>query len=88
MAATGGDPGHEVPVHGEVHTIAEGISGGGCTTSQRRRYARTMMAVEARKTDNAFDVDLVFTKANLEDVVPHDNDPVVISVITAGRKVH
>ncbi|XP_068466383.1 uncharacterized protein [Phaseolus vulgaris] len=26
--------------------------------------------------------------ADLQDVVPHDNDPVVISVVTAGRKVH
>jgi len=32
--------------------------------------------------------DLVFTKTNLRDVVPHDNDPVVISVVTACRKVH
>ena len=47
MAATGGGPGHEVPVHGEVHTIAGGFSGGGCTASQRRRYARTVMSVEA-----------------------------------------
>ena len=38
-AATGGGLGHEVPVHGEVHTIAGGFSGGGCTASQRRRYA-------------------------------------------------
>jgi len=30
----------------------------------------------------------LFTKADLRDVVPHDNDPVVISVVTAGRKVH
>ena len=88
MAAAGGDLGHEVPVHGEVHTIAGGFSGGGCTTSQRRRYVRTMMSVEAQRTNDAFDVDLVFTKANLEDVVPHDNDPVVISMVTTGRKVH
>jgi len=88
MAATGGGPGHEVPVHGEVHTIAGGFSGGGCTASQRRRYARTVMSVEAQRTDDAFDVDLVFTKADLEDVVPHDNHPVVISAVTAGRKVH
>jgi len=27
-------------------------------------------------------------KADLRDVVPHDNDPVVILVVTAGRKVH
>jgi len=46
------------------------------------------MSVEAKRTDDAFDVDLVFTKVDLQDVVPHDNDPVVISVVTAGRKVH
>ena len=28
------------------------------------------------------------TRADLQDVVPHDNDPVVISVVTVGRKVH
>ena len=47
-----------------------------------------MMSVEAQRTNNAFDVDLVFTKADLEDVVPPDNDPVVISAVTTGRKVH
>ena len=30
----------------------------------------------------------MFTRVDLRDVVPHDNDPVVISVVTAGRKVH
>jgi len=33
-------------------------------------------------------VDLVFTKAGLQDVIPHDNDPVVILLVIAGRKVH
>ena len=33
-------------------------------------------------------VDLVFTKADRQDVVPHDNDPVVILVVTAGRRGH
>jgi len=46
------------------------------------------MSVEAQAVDDLLDVDLTFTKANLRDVVPHDNDPVVISVVTAGRKVH
>jgi len=46
------------------------------------------MSVEAQRADDVFDVDLVFTKADLQNVVPHDNDPVVISVVTAGRKVH
>jgi len=46
------------------------------------------MPVEAQRTDDAFDIDLAFTKGDLQDVLPHDNDPVVISVVTAGRKVH
>ena len=88
VAVIVGGPGHEVPVHGEIHTIVGGFSGGGCTASQRRRYARAVMSVKAQRADNAFDVDLVFTRADLQDVVPHDNDPVVILVVTAGRKVH
>jgi len=88
VAVTGGGPGHEVPVHGEIHTITGGFSRGGCTASQRRRYARAVMSVEVQRTDNAFDVNLVFTKADLQDVVSHDNEPVVILVVTTGRKVH
>ena len=34
------DPQHEVPVHGEVHTIAGGFSGGGCMAYKRKKYAR------------------------------------------------
>jgi len=30
----------------------------------------------------------VFTRADLRDVVPHDNDPVVISIVIARRKVY
>ena len=88
MAVIDGGTGHEVPVHGVIHTIAGDFSGGGCTASQRRRYARAVMTIEARRANDAFDVDLVFTKGDLQDVVPHDNDPTVISVVTAGRKVH
>ena len=38
--------------------------------------------------DHLPDVDITFTKEDLRDVVPHDNDPIVISLVTAGRKVH
>jgi len=46
------------------------------------------MPVEAQEADQALDVNLVFTRVDLRDVVPHDNDPMVISVVTVGRKVH
>ena len=38
VAVTGGERGHEIPVHGEIHTIARGFSGGGCTVSQWKKY--------------------------------------------------
>ena len=44
--------------------------------------------MEVQEVDNTPDVDLVFTKVDRQDVVSHDNDPVVISVVTAGRRVH
>ena len=77
-----------MPVHGEVNTIFGGFSGGGCTASQRKKYARGVMAVEAREPDQSPEIDLHFTKADLHDVVPYDNDLVVISVVTVGRRVH
>ena len=77
----------EVPIHGEIHTIAGGFSGGGCTASQRKKYARSVMAVETFENHSP-DVDVMLTKEDLRDVVPHDNDLIVISLVTAGRKVH
>ncbi|XP_068475177.1 uncharacterized protein [Phaseolus vulgaris] len=79
---------HEVSVHGEVDTIAGAFSGGGCTVSQRKRYARSVMTVNSVEEDHSPDADITFTKVDLRDVVPHDNDPIVISLVTAGRKVH
>ena len=82
------DQRHEVPVHGEVNTISGGFSGEGCTAFQRKKYTREVMAVEAREPDPSSEPDRYFTKADLQDVVPHDNDPVVISVVTVRRRVH
>ena len=75
-----------MPVHGEINTISGGFSGGGCTASQRKRYAREVMTVEARESDQSVEPDLYFTKDDLRDVIPHEDDPVVISVV--GRRVH
>ncbi|XP_068501745.1 uncharacterized protein [Phaseolus vulgaris] len=46
------------------------------------------MAVEVQQVDQIPNVDLAFTKVDLWEVVPHDNDPVVISLITTGRRVY
>ncbi|XP_068475063.1 uncharacterized protein [Phaseolus vulgaris] len=79
LVATGVDQGHEVPIHGEVNTISGGFP---------REECASQVAAEARQKDFAPDVDLVFTRADLLDVVPHDNDPVVISLITVRKRVH
>jgi len=79
---------HEISTHGEVHTISGGFSGGGPTASQRKKYVRSVSLVAEEFPDDPWESDLVFTRADLRDVVPHDNDPVVISVVTTGRKVH
>jgi len=39
------DQAHEMSIHGEVHTISSGFSGGGCTASQRKRYVRSVNSV-------------------------------------------
>ncbi|XP_068504456.1 uncharacterized protein [Phaseolus vulgaris] len=78
---------HEVPIHGEVHAIAGGFSGGGSNASQRKKYARSVMSIEAFE-DHSPDVDITFTKEDLRDVVPHDNDYIVISLVMTGRMVH
>jgi len=75
-------------VHGEIHTISGVFLGGRGIASQRKRYARSVMSVEEQMVDDMLDIDLTFTEGDLRDVVPHDNDPVVIYVVTAGRKVH
>jgi len=79
---------HEMLVHGEVHTISGGFSGGGPTASQQKKYVRSVNSVAEEFPNDPWESDLVFTRADLRDVVPHDNDPVVISVVTGGRKVH
>ena len=88
LTAPAEDQAHEMPIHGEIHTISSGFSGGGYTASQCKRYVRLVMSVAEQVVDDSLDVDLTFTKDDLRDVVPHDNDPVVVSVVTAGRKVH
>ena len=69
------EPAHEMPVLGEVHTIAEGFSGGGPTASQRKKYARGVNSIEERLSGEPWESDIVFTRRDLRDVVPHDNDP-------------
>ena len=76
---------HKVSTHGEVHTISDGFFGGGPAASQRKKYVRSVSTIVEEFPDDPWESDLVFTRADLRDVVPHDINPVVISVVTTGR---
>ena len=46
------------------------------------------MIVKAQESDQPAEPNLSFTIADLENVVPQEDDPVVVSVVTVGRRVH
>ena len=44
--------------------------------------------MEARRPNHPPEIALCFTRSDLEYVVPHENDPVVIPVVGVERNVH
>ncbi|GAU41091.1 hypothetical protein TSUD_139940 [Trifolium subterraneum] len=79
---------HERNERGVVNTIAGGFSGGGATNSARKRYSRSSLScnivgVYAFKRHPQ----ISFTFRDFEGIYPHDDDPLVISVVTAGFQI-
>jgi len=46
------------------------------------------MSLDTRRPDHLLEPTLCFTSSDLKDMVPHEDDLVVISIVTVGRKVH
>jgi len=78
---------HEIPILGDFKTITRGFSGGGLTHASRKRYVRSVMTVVKieRSTKNP---NIVFSNEDLKGLVPHEDNPIVLSVIMMGRNVH
>ncbi|KAK2442661.1 hypothetical protein QL285_013838 [Trifolium repens] len=78
---------HEENLEGEkvriaVNTIAGGFAGGGESSNARKRYIRCS-EFEAKfvgHTSISHTPDLAFTKEDKREVMPHDDDPLVIQV--------
>ncbi|WJX58397.1 hypothetical protein P8452_43858 [Trifolium repens] len=78
---------HEENLEGEkvriaVNTIAGGFAGGGESSNARKRYIRRS-EFEAKfvgHTSISHTPDLAFTKDDKREVMPHDDDPLVIQV--------
>ncbi|XP_027932759.1 uncharacterized protein LOC114188367 [Vigna unguiculata] len=78
---------HETPVLGDFNTIVGGFAGGGQTSSARKRYVRSVMTTAKIERPKKVP-DIVFSSEDLKGVVPHEDDPIVLSVIMMGRNVH
>ncbi|GAU42011.1 hypothetical protein TSUD_236780 [Trifolium subterraneum] len=79
---------HERNERGVVNTIAGGFSGGGATNSARKRYSRSSLSCNIVGA-YAFKrhPQISFTFRDFEGIYPHDDDPLVISVVTAGFQI-
>jgi len=47
-----------------------------------------VMSLDMRIPDHSLEPTLCFMSSDLEDMVPHEDDSMVIYVVTVGRKVH
>lgn len=70
---------------GELNTIFGAFLGGRVSSAGRKRYTRSVMHLAVEKVCMP---SLTFMKEDLRDVFPHDNDPIVISVIMKCQRVH
>ncbi|XP_027920620.1 uncharacterized protein LOC114178750 [Vigna unguiculata] len=78
---------HEIPVLGDFNTIVGGFAGGGPTKSARKRYAQNIMTATVLELSTPIP-SIIFSTEDTKDIVPHEDDPVVLSVIMMGRNVH
>jgi len=78
---------HVSPIFADLNTIAGGFSGGGPTSASRKRYARSSVMTTSFASRNSTPT-ISFSEEDRADIVPHEDDPVVVSVIAMGRWVH
>ncbi|XP_072072043.1 uncharacterized protein [Arachis hypogaea] len=73
------------PPKGIINTISGGFTGGGETTSARKRSYRAMLAIEGttpHSNKDASDLEIIFNQKDICSAAPHADDPVVISIQT------
>jgi len=77
----------EIPILGNFNTIAGGFSGGGLTHASRKRYVRSVM-IAAKIERSMKTLDITFSNEDFKGIIPHEDDPVVLSIVMMGRNVH
>jgi len=61
---------------------------GGSSATKRKGYVIAVMIVETMRPDLLPEPNLYFMKVDLEGVISYEDDPVIIFVVTVGRRVH
>jgi len=74
-------------VLGDLNTKAEGFAGGGVTSASRKRYTRSVMAALVMWQKRTLPA-ITFTNDDRKDVIPYEDDLVVVSIIAMGRRIH
>ena len=83
---------HQQPL-GEIHVISKGFAGGGESSSARKAHlhsirSREVIEVQAMSKLPRLDSAITFSDSDLEGCQhPHD-DPLVIRVVVANKKIH
>jgi hypothetical protein len=74
------DEGNEEKRH-TLNTISDGFAGGGKSSSSRKKYVRQVMLCQEYETPaSGRELDISFTTKDFRDVIPHDDDPMVITL--------
>jgi hypothetical protein len=64
-----------------LNTISGGFAGGGESSSSRKKYVRQVMLCQEYETPaSGREPDISFTTKDFRDVIPHDDDPMVITL--------
>lgn len=81
------DDNHVTPTKGDLNTIAGGFACGGLTSSSRKRYAKSVMLVSVEERHFPTHPPLIITSEDFEGIYPHEDDPMVISVVATDYRV-
>ncbi|XP_024626709.1 uncharacterized protein [Medicago truncatula] len=64
-----------------LHTISGGFAGGGESRNLRKKYARQVMLLGDNFSSSSEKYpDITFSSKDFEQVIPHDDDPLVVSI--------
>lgn len=63
-----------------LNTISGGFARGGESNTSRKRYVRQVMFIDHRAINSEREQGITFTLDDYEGVVPHDNDPMVVTL--------